>query len=72
MNLPLYKTHAYIYILQHIVVIVESRIPLDTVTKIYSGQTLTKEMVLTIVEELEDWEQLEADLNEIGYPYDFN
>ena len=51
---------------------VESRIPLDTVTKIYSGQTLTKEMVLTIVEELEDWEQLEADLNEIGYPYDFN
>ena len=51
---------------------VESRILLDTVTKIYSGQTLTKEMVLTIVEELEDWEQLEADLNEIGYPYDFN
>ena len=51
---------------------VESGIPLDTVTKIYSGQTLTKEMVLTIVEELEDWEQLEADLNEIGYPYDFD
>jgi hypothetical protein len=51
---------------------VESGIPLDTVTEIYSGQTLTKEMVLTIVEELEDWEQLEADLNEIGYPYDFD
>jgi len=51
---------------------VESGIPLDTVTKIYSGQTLTKKMVLTIVEELEDWEQLEADLNEIGYPYDFD
>ena len=51
---------------------IESGIPLDTVTKIYSGQTLTKEMVLTIVEELEDWEQLEADLNEIGYPYDFD
>ncbi len=51
---------------------VESGIPLDTVTKIYNGQTLTKEMVLTIVEELEDWKQLEADLKEIGYPYDFN
>jgi hypothetical protein len=51
---------------------VESGIPLDTVTKIYSGQTLTKEMVLTIVEDLEDWEQLEADLNEIGYPYNFD
>jgi hypothetical protein len=50
----------------------ESAIPLETVTKIYDGQTLTKEMILTIVEELEDWEQLEADLNEIGYPYNFN
>ena len=52
-------------------VLVESGIPLDTVTKIYNGQTLTKEMVLTIVEELEDWEQLETDLKEIGYPYKF-
>lgn len=51
---------------------IESGIPLDTVTKIYGGQTLTKEMVLTIVEELEDWEQLESDLNEIGYPYNFD
>ena len=51
---------------------VESGIPLDTVTKIYSEQTLTKKMVLTIVEELEDWEQLEADLNEINYPYSFD
>ncbi|KAF2509130.1 hypothetical protein [Flavobacterium foetidum] len=51
---------------------IESGIPLNTVTKIYNGQTLTKEMVLSIVEELEDWEQLENDLNEIGYPYNFN
>lgn len=51
---------------------VASGIPLETVTKIYEGTTLTKEMVLTIVEELEDWEQLMDDLNEIGYPYDFN
>ena len=51
---------------------VQSGIPLETVTKIYNGEILTKEMVLTIVEELEDLEQLEADLDEIGYPYKFN
>lgn len=50
----------------------ESGIPLETVEKIYTGQTLTKEMVLSIVEELEDWEQLEADLKEIGYPCNFD
>lgn len=49
----------------------ESGIPLDTVSKIYSGQTLTKEMVLSIVDEIEDWEQLEKDLMEIDYPFDF-
>ncbi|MCX2496140.1 hypothetical protein OQX63_21775 [Pedobacter sp. PF22-3] len=46
-------------------------IPLETVSKIYSGHTLTKEMVLSIVEELEDWELLETDLKEINYPYNF-
>ena len=51
---------------------IESGIPLDIVTKIYNGQALTKEMVLAIVDELEDWEQLEADLNEINYPYSFD
>lgn len=50
----------------------ESGIPLETVEKIYSGQTLTKNMVLSIVEEPEDWEQLAADLNEIGYSYSFD
>ena len=49
----------------------EIGIPLETVSKIYNGETLTKEMVLSIVNELEDWEQLEADLNEIDYPYKF-
>ncbi len=49
----------------------ESGIPLDIVTKVYSGQTLTKEMVLLIVDDLEDWGQLEKDLIEIDYPYDF-
>lgn len=51
---------------------IASGIPLKIVTKIYEGATLTKEMVLTIVEQLEDWEQLKDDLNEIGYPYDFD
>ncbi|MFN0203035.1 MAG: hypothetical protein ACKVTZ_16035, partial [Bacteroidia bacterium] len=51
---------------------IESQIPLETVTEIYNGKTLTKEMVLIIVKEIEDWEQLEDDLNEIGYPYDFD
>lgn len=50
----------------------ESGIPLETVEKIYTCQTLTKEMVLSIVEELEDWEQLEADLKEIGHPCNFD
>ncbi|OIV39832.1 hypothetical protein [Flavobacterium johnsoniae] len=49
----------------------ESGIPLDTVSKIYNGQILTKEMVLSIVDELEDWKQLENDLIEINYPYKF-
>lgn len=51
---------------------IESGISLETVTDIYSGKILTKELVLTIVEDLEDWQQLENDLNEIGYPYNFN
>ena len=50
----------------------ESGIPLNTVSKIYSGQTLTKKMVLSIVDELEDWDQLRADLDEIDYPYNFD
>ncbi|MGI9652044.1 hypothetical protein [Chryseobacterium sp. RLHN22] len=47
-------------------------IALEPVTEVYNGKTLTKKMVLSIVEELEDWKQLEEDLNEIGYPYNFN
>ncbi len=49
----------------------ESGIPLATVSKIYNGETLTKDMVLSTVDELEDWEQLEKDLIEIDYPYNF-
>ena len=50
----------------------ESGIPLDTVTKVYNGETLTKQMVLSIVNEIEDWEKLKADLIEINYPYSFD
>lgn len=49
-----------------------SGIPFDIVNKIYRGQPVTKEIVLSIVDTLEDWEQLEKDLIEIDYPYDFN
>jgi hypothetical protein len=48
-----------------------SGIPLDTVIRVYSGQILTKEMVLSIVDELGDWGQLKSDLTEINCPYDF-
>jgi hypothetical protein len=51
---------------------IDSGISLDTVIKIYNGEELTKEMVLTIVEEIEDWQQLETDLKEIDYSYNFN
>ena len=49
----------------------ESGIPIDTVAKIYDGETLTKEMVLSIVDELDDWGKLEEDLKGIDYPYGF-
>jgi hypothetical protein len=41
------------------------------ISKIYGGEALTKEMVLSIAD-LEDFDHLEADLKEIGYPYNFN
>ena len=49
----------------------ESGIPLKTVTEIYEGKTLTKEMVLSIVDEIEDWKQLEEDMKEINYKFNF-
>lgn len=50
----------------------ESGIPLETVNRIYKGETLTKEMVLSIVDELEDWKQLVDDMKEINYPFNFD
>jgi hypothetical protein len=42
------------------------------VAPIYHHEVLTKAMVLAINEELEDWTMLAADLQEIGYPYNFS
>ena len=49
------------------------RKPIDpaAVAQIYQGATLTKALVLAIVDELDDWAQLEADLQVIGYLYNF-
>ena len=47
----------------------EEGIPLDTVTRIFNQESLTREMVLAIVPELEDWPQLIEDLEEISFPY---
>lgn len=47
----------------------ESGIPLKTVASIFNHEPLTKEMILSITGTLEDWEQLEEDLEEISYPY---
>lgn len=49
----------------------ENSIPLEVVTGIYEGQVLTKTMVLAIVDKVDDWGELQNDLKEIGYPYDF-
>jgi len=47
----------------------DSGISLATVTAVYNQQELNREMVLSLVNELEDWEQLYEDLEEISYPY---
>ncbi|GAB2958441.1 hypothetical protein GCM10027048_26770 [Hymenobacter coalescens] len=42
------------------------------VAHVYAGQPVTKAVVQGINEELSDWTQLAADLQEIGYPYSFS
>jgi len=44
----------------------------EAVAGIYQGKTLTRELALSIVPEVADWQQLERDLQDIGYPYDFS
>ncbi|GAA4494208.1 hypothetical protein GCM10023172_03950 [Hymenobacter ginsengisoli] len=43
----------------------------EAVAAVYRHELLTKANVLAINEETEDWTMLAADLQEIGYPYDF-
>jgi hypothetical protein len=49
-----------------------SPIDVAAVAQVYQGATLTKELVLRIVDEVEDWTQLAEDLQAIGYPYNFD
>lgn len=50
------------------------RDPIDTaaVARIYQHEPLTRELVREIIEPLEDWAQLETDVQAIGYPYQFS
>jgi hypothetical protein len=50
----------------------EEGISAATVTAVYKQETLSKEMVLALVPELEDWDLLLEDLTEISYPYHIN
>ncbi|QKG51372.1 hypothetical protein [Hymenobacter sp. BRD67] len=43
----------------------------SAVAPVYRHEVLTRARVLALVDELEDWPQLAADLQQIGYPYDF-
>ncbi|WP_139924196.1 hypothetical protein [Hymenobacter sp. DG01] len=43
----------------------------DAVARIYQHEPLARELVKELIDPLEDWAQLETDLQEIGYPYQF-
>jgi hypothetical protein len=43
----------------------------QTITDIYNGKPLTEAMVLSLVSKVHDWSDLEAELNEIPYRYEF-
>lgn len=46
-------------------------IPLDVIEQVYRGETLTESMVLAVNPEMEDWEQLMSDLEDINYTFQF-
>ncbi|MBD2715695.1 hypothetical protein KBK19_11675 [Microvirga sp. STR05] len=50
------------------------RDPIDTeaVARVYQHEPLTRSLVQELIDPLEDWPQLEADLQQIGYPYTFS
>ena len=43
----------------------------ETISQIYEGKTLTEEMVFDIVTDIEDWMDLEEELEKIPYRFDF-
>ena len=47
----------------------ENELKLELVEKIYSGEEITKELVNEINPELNDFEKLKTELNEIGYKH---
>lgn len=47
-------------------------IQVDDVAHVYRGEPLTKELVQRLNPELDDWEQLAIDMQEIGYRYSFS
>ena len=49
----------------------DKEIPFQFVAEIYEGKNLTKSIIKQIVD-IEDWQLLESDLNEIGFPFDFS
>ncbi|MCD8042927.1 MAG: hypothetical protein LUH10_07660 [Tannerellaceae bacterium] len=49
----------------------DGEIDLKTVSQLYEGTTLTKEMVLALNTDFEDWVQLEEDIENMGYPFNF-
>ncbi|WP_294818219.1 hypothetical protein [uncultured Flavobacterium sp.] len=48
----------------------EAELPLTTVSSIYKGETLTKEIVLSIAGGFDGWEALKKELIEIDFPFD--
>lgn len=45
----------------------DNGIPLNVVKSIYNGEPLTRQMVLSVVNAIEDWDLLQSDLEEIDY-----
>jgi hypothetical protein len=47
------------------------KLDLELVKHIYEHKTLTRDIILKINPQLEDWEKLKVDLDEIGYAYEW-
>jgi hypothetical protein len=45
---------------------------LNTIKKVYRGDTLTKDMIHSLNKDFEHWQQLKEDLTEINYPFDLS